>query len=168
MQTELPAASCRLRWPTPLGNIAPVPTIEVSVMIRAPLEAVWAAAADLESHVDWMADAESITFITARRRGLGTRMEVATRVGPLRTKDVMEVTEWIDRRRIGVRHTGLVTGEGAFALQEIDPLTTEFTWRERLGFPWYLGGSLTAWLAIPVLRAIWKRNLTRLRRQLES
>jgi carbon monoxide dehydrogenase subunit G len=142
--------------------------VKVSVTIRAPLEDVWASAADLGSHVEWMADAESIVFLTARRRGLGTRMEVATRVGPLRTRDVMEVTEWEDRRRIGVRHTGLVTGEGAFLLEEVDPATTRFTWRERLTFPWYLGGPLTAWLASPVLRAVWKRNLKRLKAQLES
>jgi len=168
MRTELRAESYQLRWPAPFGSITPVPTIEVSVTISAPLEAVWAAVADLESHVEWMADAESIAFLTARRRGLGTTMEVATRVGPLRTKDIMEVTEWIDRQRIGVRHAGLVTGEGAFALDETDFATTKFTWRERLRFPWYLGGSLTAWLATPVLRAIWKRNLTRLQHQLEN
>lgn len=142
-------------------------TIEVSVEIRAPLEAVWAAAADLGSHTEWMADAESITFITARQRGLGTRMEVATRIGPLRTKDVMEVTEWEDRRRIGVRHTGLVTGQGAFELEETDPATTRFTWRERLTFPWYLGGPLIARVAAPVLGAVWKRNLKRLKSRLE-
>lgn len=142
-------------------------TIEVSVEIQAPLEAVWAAAADLGSHTEWMTDAESITFITARQRGLGTRMEVATRIGPLRTKDVMEVTEWEDRRRIGVRHTGLVTGQGAFELEEIDPATTRFTWRERLTFPWYLGGPLIARVAAPVLGAVWKRNLKRLKSRLE-
>lgn len=142
-------------------------TVEVSVEIRAPLEAVWAAAADLGSHTAWMADAESITFLTARQRGLGTRMEVATRIGPLRTKDVMEVTEWEDRRRIGVRHTGLVTGRGAFELEEVDPATTRFTWRERLTFPWYLGGPLIARVASPVLGAVWKRNLERLKSRLE-
>ena len=142
--------------------------VEVSVEIQASLEAVWTAAADLGSHVEWMADAESITFITARQRGIGTRMEVATRIGPLRTKDVMEVTEWEDRRRIGVRHIGLITGQGAFELEEVDPATTRFTWRESLTFPWYLGGPLIARAASPVLGAIWKRNLKRLKAHLEN
>jgi uncharacterized membrane protein len=145
-----------------------VAAIEVSVVIQTSLEAVWAAAADLESHVEWMDDAESITFLTARRRGMGTRMAVATRVGPFRTKDTMEVTEWVDRQRIGVRHTGMVAGDGAFELRAIDPAATEFTWRERLAFPWYLGGPLTARLAAPVLAAIWRRNLKRLKQRLES
>jgi uncharacterized protein YndB with AHSA1/START domain len=144
-----------------------VSTIEVSVVIQASLEQVWAAAADLPSHAEWMADAESITFLTARRRGAGTRMEVATRVGPFRTTDIMEVSDWVDRQRIGVRHSGLVTGEGAFELETIDSATTKFTWRERLAFPWYLGGPLTARFAAPVLAAIWKRNLKRLKQSLE-
>jgi len=142
-------------------------TVKVSVVIDVPLEDVWQAAAHLQTHAEWMADAESITFLTARRRGLGTRMEVATRVGPFRTKDIMEVTEWEDRKRIGVRHTGLVTGVGAFALEALDPATTRFTWQERLAFPWYLGGPLTALLAAPVLAAVWKRNLRRLKSLLE-
>jgi uncharacterized protein YndB with AHSA1/START domain len=142
--------------------------VRVFVVIEAPLEQVWAAAADLESHADWMADAESIAFLTARRRGIGTRMEVATRVGPFRTKDIMEVTEWEDRRRIGVRHTGLVTGVGAFEIEALDAATTRFTWQERLAFPWYLGGPLTALVASPVLALIWKRNLARLKQQLEN
>jgi carbon monoxide dehydrogenase subunit G len=144
-----------------------VAIVKASVVINAPLEEVWAAAADLQSHVEWMADAESITFLTARNRGPGTRMEVATRVGPFRTNDIMEVVEWEDRRRIGVRHTGLVTGTGAFELATVDPATTSFTWRERLTFPWYLGGPLTALFAAPVLAAIWRRNLQRLKFQLE-
>ena len=122
-------------------------TVEVSVEIGAALEEVWAAAADFESHTQWMADAESITFLTDRRHGLGTRMAVATRVGPFRTEDVMEVTKWVECQYIGVRHTGLVTGEGAFRVEPVEPGKTRFTWRERLVFPWYLGGSLTAKLA---------------------
>jgi len=161
------------RSPPGAGEVSPgilslVSTVEVSVAIEASLGRVWAAVADLESHVEWMADADSITFLTDSRAGIGTRMEVASRVGPLRTTDIMQVTEWVDRRRIGVRHTGLVTGEGAFELEAINPTTTRFTWRERLTFSWYLGGPLTAQVASPVLAAIWKRNLNRLKRHLES
>jgi uncharacterized protein YndB with AHSA1/START domain len=145
-----------------------VARIEVSVVIAAPLERVWQAAADLASHVEWMADAESIIFLGDRRSGVDTRMEVATRVGPLRTTDVMVVTEWREGSRIGVRHTGLVTGEGAFELSSIDDATTRFTWEERLSFPWYLGGPITSVAAAPVLRAVWRRNLKRLRKLLES
>lgn len=145
-----------------------MPTIRISIEINAPLAIVWAAAADLGTHGEWMTDAESIRFLTGRRRGLGTRLEVATRVGPLRTKDIMEVTEWVDHHRIGVRHRGLVTGQGVFELESINPESTRFSWREDLYFPWYLGGAATAWLASPVLAAVWRRNLQRLKRRLEG
>ena len=149
-------------------SLGSMPTIRISIEINAPLTVVWAAAADLESHKEWMIDAESIRFLTDHRRGLGTRLEVATRVGPLRTKDLMEVTEWVDHQRIGVRHTRLVTGRGLFELEPIDRASTRFSWREQLDFPWYLGGAVAGRLASLVLTAIWKRNLQRLKHRLEG
>jgi carbon monoxide dehydrogenase subunit G len=141
--------------------------ISVSIDIEAPLETVWSEAADLASHSEWMADAESIEFETDQRQGVGTRMRVETRVGPLRTIDVMEVTEWEDSHTIGVRHKGLVTGNGKFTLEKAGS-GTSFTWNERLTFPLYLGGPVTAVFAKPVLRWIWRRNLEGLRHRIES
>lgn len=141
--------------------------ITVSVDIDAPIDAVWEAAADLGSHAEWMADAQSIEFLTDQTSGVGTRMQVLTVVGPLRTNDIMEVVEWEERRSIGVKHSGLVTGEGRFLLEDRSP-QTRFTWTEELSFPWYLGGRLTAYLARPVLGWVWSRNLGGLRRRLEG
>jgi carbon monoxide dehydrogenase subunit G len=141
--------------------------VVVSISIDAPAEQVWAAAADFGSHVDWMADAESIAFETESRSGLGTRMRVATKVGPFRTDDLMEVTRWEEGRTIGVRHSGLVTGEGRFVLSPMAD-GTRFTWTEDLTFPWWLGGPVTATLARPILGWVWRRNLTGLKRLLES
>lgn len=142
--------------------------ITQSVDISAAPELVWAAAADLASHAEWMADAESITFLTDRRSGVGTRMEVLTVVGPLRTRDLMEVTEWVEGETIGVRHQGLVTGRGRFRLDPLPDGGTRFTWTEELRFPWWLGGGLTAFAAKPVLGWVWRRNLTGLKRRLET
>jgi uncharacterized protein YndB with AHSA1/START domain len=141
--------------------------INVSVRIAAPVARVWNEAADLGSHAEWMAEAESIVFLTEQRSGTGTRMSVSTRVGPLRTKDVMEVTGWNEGHSIAVRHEGLVTGEGTFTLSAHEDETV-FTWTERLTFPWYLGGPLTARAAAPLLRRIWRNNLERFRRRVES
>lgn len=138
----------------------------MSVDIAAPLERVWAEAADLPSHVEWMADAESIEFSTEQRSGVGTRMRVATSVGPLRTVDLMEVTEWVEGQSIGVRHQGVVTGTGRFTLAPVAG-ATRFTWSEELAFPWYLGGQVTAIVASPVLGWVWRRNLAGLKRRIE-
>lgn len=140
--------------------------IRVAVIIEAPVQAVWDNVADLASHVEWMGDAESIEFRSDVRHGVGAEMVVATRVGPLRTNDVIEVVSWEPPTKMGVIHRGLVSGEGSF---ELTPMAggTRFAWKERLSFPWWLGGPLTALLAGPVLAAIWRGNLDRLKQRIE-
>ncbi len=128
---------------------------------------VWQELADLESHVEWMADAERIDFLTNQRAGTGTRLEVETRFGPLRTSDVMEFTSWDPPDRMAVRHGGLFTGYGEFTLETIDGSATRVTWREQITFPWFLGGPVGAVLARPVFGWVWRRNLRRLRERVQ-
>ena len=136
-------------------------TIRVEIDLSAPPRVVWDDISRLATHVEWMADAESIDFLSGPREGVGTRMRVATRVGPFRTNDVMKVTAWEPPRLIAVSHQGLFTGEGQF-LAEPSGTGTRFRWEETIHFPWYLGGPIGAWLARPVLTAIWRGNLRRL------
>ena len=119
---------------------------------------VWERLADLETHVEWMRDAESIRFVGPSRRGVGTRMIVGTRIGPFRTDDVLEVVGWAEGSSITVRHRGIVKGTGEL---RVDPSGegSRVTWTEDLAFPWWLGGGITARLAAPVLRWTWRRNL---------
>lgn len=141
------------------GRYRPGIVIVVSTEIPAPLELVWADIARLESHVEWMADAHAIEFRTEQRAGPGTRMDVETRLGPLRTRDLIEVVAWEPPTRMEVRHRGLFTGTGEFVLEPAGPEATRFTWREELRFPWYFAGPVGAFFAAPVLRWVWKRNL---------
>lgn len=136
--------------------------IRTDIAIDAPPAAVWARLADIADHVSWMADAAAIRFRDERREGVGTTFECETRVGPLRTLDVMEVTEWRERRAIGVRHRGLFTGTGRFRLRRARWGRTRLTWDEDLRFPWWLAGPVGAALASPLLRAVWRGNLRRL------
>lgn len=129
--------------------------------MAVPHSEVWEALADLASHDRWMKDAESIEFGSEQRSGVGTTMIVATRVGPLRTIDRMEVTGWTEGESIDVVHSGLVKGVGTLSAASVHGETV-VTWVEDLSFPWWLGGPLTAWLARPVLAAIWRGNLERL------
>lgn len=140
--------------------------ITVSVFIPAPPEAVWADLSRLESHTEWMADAEGIEFLGETRTGVGTRIAVATRVGPFRTNDVMEFTAWDPPKTMGVHHQGLFTGSGRFTLAA-EAGGTRFTWSEQIRFPWFLGGPVGAWAARPILGAIWRRNLRRLAARFE-
>jgi len=135
--------------------------IAVTRTMQVPHERVWAAIADLGSHTEWMKDAEQIVFVHDQRRGKGARMEVVTVVGPFRTLDVMEVVGWDEGRSIEVAHRGLITGRGTLAAEPAREGSL-VSWREELTFPWWLGGPITAWLARPVLAAIWRGNLQRL------
>jgi hypothetical protein len=147
--------------------------ISVGTVVDAGAEVVWAELADLASHVEWMVDAATITFVGPQRSGPGTRFDCLTRVGPLRTTDRMVVVEWTEGAAIGVHHVGLVTGEGRFTLTPLppDPMRTprtEVRWTEDLRFPWWLAGRLGAAAGRPVLRRLWRRNLANLKARIEG
>ncbi|MGH9139241.1 MAG: SRPBCC family protein [Acidimicrobiales bacterium] len=142
--------------------------IRVSRVIEAPVDAVWEEFANVSGHVEWMDDALSIDFTSPQRSGVGTTYACATRIGLFRTTDHMEIVEWEPGRSIGVRHVGVVTGVGQLSMRRAGrarpprPHQTKVTWDERLRFPWWLGGPVTAQAAKPVLRRVWKRNLRNL------
>jgi uncharacterized protein YndB with AHSA1/START domain len=136
-----------------------VSRITVRRVVRADVETVWDALADIAAHPEWMADARGIRFTTARTEGVGTAFDCDTKVGPFRLTDRMEVTEWEPERAMAVRHVGLVTGEGRFTLTPRGD-RTELSWDETLHFPWWI----PSWPAALVLRAIWRGNLRRFER----
>ena len=136
--------------------------IEVSIDIPAPPQEVWDYAADLARNVEWMADANSITFTSSQTEGVGTAFDCVTKVGPLRTTDQIEVVEWDPPRALGVTHQGAVRGAGRFTLIPIDD-GTRFTWSEELTLPWYFGAKIGQQPAAMVLERVWRRNLRTLR-----
>jgi uncharacterized protein YndB with AHSA1/START domain len=144
--------------------------ISVSQEFDAPVAQVWRVVEPIERHVDWMMDARSIRFESDQHRGTGTRFVCETKVGPITLHDRMEITEWAPEQRMGVRHSGIVTGTGEFQLASIDlDRRTRFTWTEELHFPWYLGGRLGERLGGQWLLArIWRRNLQSLARLVEQ
>ena len=145
-------------------------SITVSVEIDATTERVWEVVEPVERHVDWMADAVAIRFTGEQTRGIGTAFECDTKVGPITLVDKMEITDWVPRERMGVRHNGVVTGTGHFSLEPIDlDRRTRFTWTEELVFPWWLGGPIGALVGgRVVMGAIWRRNLRALAKIVES
>jgi hypothetical protein len=94
-------------------------------------------------------------------------MEVATRLGPFRTTDVMDVVGWEEGRRIVVHHRGVVSGKGSLGLEPEGPDRSRVIWHEVLELPWRLGGPVGGVVAAPILRRVWGRNLRRLKRQIE-
>ena len=133
--------------------------ITVETEIDAPPDVVWSDVRNIASHVHWMHDAEAIWFTSEHREGVGTSFDCETKVGPIRLTDQMEITEWADEAAMGVRHSGVVTGEGAFTLSPLPGGRTLFRWAEELTFPWFLGGPVGEVGGSIILKAIWKRNL---------
>ena len=149
--------------PRPRGS-----RISVSTVIDAPPSVVWAAVEDIGTHTEWMADAVAIRFTSDTTAGVGTTFECDTKVGPFRLTDVMEVTEWRPRRAMGIRHVGLVTGDGVFTLRSEPRGRTRFTWTERLRFPWWMGGRIGSAVGGRVMKRIWRHTLGILTARIEG
>ena len=143
-------------------------TINVKIIIDEPLNDVWNEVSVLKNHTNWMKDAVSIEFLNENTQGLGTEMKVLTKVGPIKLFDYMTVTEWIDKKSIGVDHVGIVTGKGKFTLREITEEKTDFQWEETLRFPIYLAGPVGEFFGSPVLKLIWRNNLKGLKELFEN
>jgi hypothetical protein len=153
-----------------------VSRIRVSTVIDAPPATVWDVIEDISSHELWMHDVTAIRFTSRRTSGVGTTFDCETRLGPFSLTDRMEVTSWRPRRRMGVRHVGVVTGSGTFTLKPVRARRgeaggrrgrTRFTWKERLHFPWWMGGPIGGLLGARVLHLVWRRNLRSLAKLVE-
>ena len=140
-----------------------MPSITVDILIHRPRHEVWSEIRHVDRHVLWMSDALRIDFHTDQREGVGTSFDCLTAIGPLRTRDVMTITRWEDDETIGVTHSGIFTGHGEFGLRSVGD-ATRMTWHEDLRFPWWLAGPVGARVARPILRRVWRRDLSSLAR----
>lgn len=156
-----------------MRSVPPMARITVSTVIDASPDEVWAAVEDVRTHTEWMADAVAIRVTSDRTEGVGTVFECDTKVGPFGLTDVMEIKRWEPRRAMGVRHVGLVTGDGVFTLAPAGRRfrrrhATRFEWSERLVFPWWMGGPVGALVGGRVMARIWEGNLGRLKARIEG
>jgi hypothetical protein len=109
--------------------------IAMSLVIKAPIEKVWAALADWESQGDWMLQTR-VDVTSEIREGVGTTIAAFTGIGKLGVMDHMVVTSWQPPHICDVLHTGkIIKGTGRFELVVIDPDTTRFNWSEEILAP---------------------------------
>ena len=142
-------------------------TIQISVNVSVSPQVLWEELRHIDRHVNWMNDAVSITFLSPSTEGVGTAFSCLTKVGPLKTTDIMTITQWEENKTMGVEHVGLVKGTGTFQIHPHGEGTT-ITWKESLTFPWWMLGSFGSLAASPILRLIWKKNLTNLKNIVEQ
>jgi len=107
----------------------------MSLVIKAPIQTVWAALADWESQGDWMLQTR-VEVTSQIRDGVGTTIAAFTGIGKLGVMDQMVVTAWQPPHICDVLHTGkIIKGTGRFELVEIDSQTTRFNWSEEILAP---------------------------------
>ena len=107
----------------------------MSLVIKAPIQRVWAALADWESQGDWMLQTK-VEVTSQVREGVGTTIAAFTGLGKLGVMDHMVVTSWQPPHICDVLHTGkIIKGTGRFELVVIDSHTTRFDWSEEILAP---------------------------------
>ncbi len=138
--------------------------LEVTRVMDAPPEVVWEVLTRWEEQPRWMLDAKAVEVLTPQRAGVGVTLRCPTLLLGLTVEDVMRVTRYDEPAALEVRHLGsIITGDGGFELEALDPQATRVTWWEEIDPPL---GRVGAWgattLALPVLRRVFGRSLARL------
>jgi uncharacterized membrane protein len=147
-----------------------VARIEASTHIEASVDRVWEVLTDWEAQPVWMQDARSVVVASDHREGPGVVLRCRTDIAAgIVVMDEMETTEWVDRRVIGVRHTGwLIRGAGAFELEPTDD-GVHFVWWEEVDPPLGPIGEIGATLlVVPLVERVFRRSLANLKRVCET
>jgi uncharacterized protein YndB with AHSA1/START domain len=107
----------------------------MNLIIKAPIETVWASLADWESQGEWILQT-TVEVTSEIRQGVGTTIAAFTGIGKFGVMDHMVVTSWQPPRICDVLHTGkIIKGTGRFELTAIDQDTTRFDWSEEIVAP---------------------------------
>jgi hypothetical protein len=138
--------------------------LEVVREVAAPRTTVWAVLTRWERQPEWMLDAKDVEVLTPAREGEGVTILCPTNLLGVTVDDVMRVTGWIEPSYLEVTHLGrVITGTGAFELEQLDERRTLVTWWEEIDPPL---GAVGRWgaqtVVLPVIRRIFARSLANL------
>ena len=144
--------------------------LELAQHVHAPRPVVWEVLTTWERQPEWMLDAKAVHVLTPERRGEGVTIRCPTNLMGVTVQDVMRVTAWEQERLLEVTHLGrIITGSGAFVLEDDGPDATTVTWWEEVDPPL---GALGEWgasmLVLPILRRIFARSLNNLAQLAEA
>jgi uncharacterized membrane protein len=144
--------------------------LSVEVEVAAPPSVVWEVLTTWERQPEWMLDARAVEVLTPERAGEGVTIRCPTNLLGVTVQDVMRVTDWDPPRRLAVTHLGrVITGTGAFELEELDGARTRVTWWEEIDPPLGRFGAFGARVfVLPVVRRIFARSLRRFAALVES
>jgi hypothetical protein len=155
------------RWLAGRRGDAPLPALEMLVVVDVPIEAVWDVIADVPRQLEWMRDMKSVRIDTPGTIGVGMRAEATVRVLGIPVTDPVIIVGFEPPHRYAIRHLGLFEGDGVFTLEAgADGTTTIVRWEERLEAP--LLPDLGAIVQAPILRAVFQADLVRMKRLVET
>lgn len=138
--------------------------IDLEIPTAAPRDVVWDVLVDWERQSEWMLDAKAVHVLTQHREGEGVTIRCPTNLLGFTVQDVMRVTGWIEPSYFEVTHLGrIITGVGAFELEELGPNRTRIVWWEQIDPPLGAVGRLGAELVVaPFTRRLFGRSLRQL------
>lgn len=141
--------------------------MEMSIGIRAPMEAVWPYLVDWEHLDQWMTEARDFQVTSAHREGVGVTARATISILGITTTDPVQVTRWEPPRVLEIEHQGWVQGNG---LMQCVPewSGTRLLWRETLRPPLGMAGSAGIRAVKPVMRRIFQHDLRLLKALVEA
>ncbi len=133
--------------------------VERQIVLPASPDGAWAVLVDWERQPDWMADADEVRVTSAARAGVGTTVDVKTRVlnVPLFTER-LEVVGWDPPRELRIARRSFVRGLGMWTLTPAGA-GTRFRWVEDLSLPVPLLGAMALLAYRPIMRHLMGRAM---------
>jgi hypothetical protein len=147
------------------GGAGPM-RIRSAVHAAAPADAVWERVSDIPSQPRWMHDLKDVRILSPGPVGVGTRMEGHVRILGIPAPDPVVITAWDPPRRYAIRHLGPFKGRGEIVVKAERDGTSVVTWEETLVAP--ILPNIAALVLRPVLERVFRADLDRLRRLVES
>jgi len=154
-----------LAWLISTGRLRR-PEIHLTIVIAAPRPAVWAYASDIARQPEWMHEMKRVEMLTPPPVAPGSRGRATVRIFGISTTDEVVITQYDPPSTFAIRHEGAFVGEGLLSFTSTAVDQTRIDWMEYLRPP--LFGHLGGFLQRPILTAIFRSDLRRLQRILES
>ena len=142
------------------------PEINLTIMIAAPRDTVWAYASDIARQPEWMHEMKRVEMLTPPPVQPGSRGRATVRIFGISTTDDVVITEFSPPSTFAIKHEGKFVGEGLLRFTEIDAANTRIDWMEYLRPP--LFAHIGGFVQRPILGSIFRSDLRNLKRILEE
>lgn len=110
-------------------------SVVLDAVVRAPVEAAFAALCDWEGRDLWMLGTRA-RVVEGDGRSVGSRIDAVAGTGPLSVVDTMIITVFDPPRRIEVAHVGrVVKGRGSAEVLELPHGMSRVVWSEDFDVP---------------------------------